>query len=54
MDEGGTQIVAGRSGATLVHVAAITAGDLPPLEDMADQIRQQIAESRGHSTACRR
>ncbi len=46
MDEGGTQIITGRSGQTLVHVASISDGDLPPLEDMADALRQQIAESK--------
>ncbi len=46
MDEGATQIVTGRSGPTLVHVASITAGDLPPLEEMTDQLREQIAENR--------
>lgn len=46
MEEGATQIVTGRSGRTLVHVATITAGDLPTLEEMAADLRQQIAESR--------
>jgi peptidyl-prolyl cis-trans isomerase D len=36
----------GRAGATLVHVAEIALGDLPPIEEIADEIRQELAEER--------
>jgi len=46
MEEGGTEIVEGRSGATLVHVSEVIEGDVPPLEEVAADIRQEIAEGR--------
>lgn len=46
MEAGEMEIVEGRAGATLVHVAEVTLGDLPPLEEIADDIRQELAEER--------
>lgn len=46
MAAGETRIVEGRAGATLVHLAEIADGDLAPLEEIADDIRQEIAEGR--------
>lgn len=42
--EGETQIVDGPAGATLVHVSEVIEGEIPPLEDVADGIRQGLAE----------
>lgn len=44
LEEGETDIVEGRSGATLVHVSEVIEGDVPELEEVADDIRQGIAE----------
>ena len=41
---GDAVIVEGRAGATLVHVSEVVAGDIEPFEDVADQIRRDIAE----------
>lgn len=46
LQAGEMRIVEGRAGATLVHVAEIALGDLPPIEEIADQIRQELAEER--------
>ncbi len=50
MEAVGTEIVTGRAGATLVHVSEITLGDLPPLEEIADDIRQELAEEQTTGT----
>lgn len=44
MAEPGTEIVEGTAGATLVHVDEIIEGEVPPIEDVADDIRQDLAE----------
>jgi peptidyl-prolyl cis-trans isomerase D len=49
MEVGDTEIIDGRFGPTLVHVSEVTAGDLPLFEELADDIRQEIAESRTFS-----
>ncbi|MHA1560362.1 MAG: SurA N-terminal domain-containing protein [Alphaproteobacteria bacterium] len=50
LQAGETRIVDGRAGATLVHVAEIASGDLPPIDEIADEIRQELAESRTAGT----
>lgn len=46
MEEGETEIIEGRSGATLVHVSEVIESDIPPLDEVAEQLRQDIAADR--------
>lgn len=46
LQAGEMRIVDGRAGATLVHVVEIALGDLPPIEEISDEIRQELAEER--------
>ncbi len=46
MEAGETRIIDGRFGPALVHVSEISAGDLPAFEEIAGDIRREIAERR--------
>lgn len=46
LEEGGTVIADGRSGATLVYVSEVISASIPPFEDVAEEIRNDIAMAR--------
>jgi peptidyl-prolyl cis-trans isomerase D len=46
IEAGESRIIEGRFGPTLVHVSEISTGDLPPFEEIAVDIRREIAEGR--------
>jgi peptidyl-prolyl cis-trans isomerase D len=46
MEAGETRIIDGRFGPTLIHVSEISTGDMPAFEEIASDIRREIAEGR--------
>jgi len=46
IEAGEARIITGRIGPTLVHVSEIAESELPPFEELADDIRREIAEGR--------
>lgn len=50
LEAGGTTIVDGRFGRTLVHVAEVIPATIPTYEAVADQLRQTIAQERAAAT----
>ncbi|MCC6735125.1 MAG: peptidylprolyl isomerase [Bauldia sp.] len=50
IDAGGTTIVDGRFGATLVHVAEVNAATIPAFEEVAADLRTTLAQERAAAT----
>lgn len=46
LEPGGTRVIEGRSGATLVHVDEVIPSDVAPYEDVVVQVKRDIAEAR--------